>query len=566
MPDLASAQVAAPADGARSRGRVATPNGSPDQTADADFGKHLASMTVGDDRAGPPTASREERKPSGTRWRPWGDANKLPVLDPDRAGDEEAAAAQGCSIVEDGKGAAAAAPGGAILVDAGVAMGAACSTALPPVAAATPAKPPPTAGEGIRPAAVTPLAALVEAAELPRAHDVASRGGESSSARSIGMAMAGPARFAAQDVAKDAAGLVLSPAQGARRDAGGPGRSPAQGIGMDAAGPVRPVAPSIRSDAAAPVQEISIVRRETHLPPSMPVTARPVPGRGVAQTEGSADAPVPADGAGAPDTKAMPAAPYPTVAVARGKDGGQWLANASPGRPPATPAGSQAIASTSTAESGSATRAAPAEEGVRDVPHATRGAGPAGRESQPVPQAPFSPVRQIADRIAADVLASGSGQAPADPVSSLPSAPTAQLPLKVLTIQLHPAELGTVTVRIAIKNDALELQIEAGRRDTARLVDADRETLSSLLRSAGYSVEALTVRAVDPSSAPASVGSSHGSSDGAAQSQAGGSQPDARPSGGRTHAGEDGSLHGPRRDSNDEQDGSRYRAGDGLYV
>jgi chemotaxis protein MotD len=175
-------------------------------------------------------------------------------------------------------------------------------------------------------------------------------------------------------------------------------------------------------------------------------------------------------------------------------------------------------------------------------------------------------VRQIADRIAADILAGGSGQARADPVPSLPSAPMAQLPLKVLTIQLHPAELGAVTVRIALKNDVLELQIEAGRRDTARLVDADRETLSSLLRSAGYSVETMTVRAVDPSSAPASVGSSHGSPDGAPQSQAGGSQPDARPSGGRPHAEQDGNLRGTRRDGTDEQDGARHRAGDGLYV
>ena len=91
------------------------------------------------------------------------------------------------------------------------------------------------------------------------------------------------------------------------------------------------------------------------------------------------------------------------------------------------------------------------------------------------------------------------------PVASLPATPTAQ-PLKVLTVQLHPAELGVVTIRIALKNDALELQIETDRRDTARLVHADRETLSSLLRSAGYSVETMTVRAVDPSSAPASLG------------------------------------------------------------
>ena len=56
-------------------------------------------------------------------------------------------------------------------------------------------------------------------------------------------------------------------------------------------------------------------------------------------------------------------------------------------------------------------------------------------------------------------------------------------------MQLHPAELGVVTIRIALRNDTLELQIETDRRDTARLVHADRETLSSLLRSAGYSVE-----------------------------------------------------------------------------
>ena len=139
-------------------------------------------------------------------------------------------------------------------------------------------------------------------------------------------------------------------------------------------------------------------------------------------------------------------------------------------------------------------------------------------------------------------------------------------PLKVLTVQLHPAELGVVTIRIALRNDTLELQIETERRDTARLVHADREALEPA-QSAGYGVETLTVRAVDPSSAPAPLGSSSpGSPDAAPQSQAGGSQPDARASGGRAHAEQDRNLHGSRRDSNDEQDGARHRPGDGLYV
>jgi len=135
-------------------------------------------------------------------------------------------------------------------------------------------------------------------------------------------------------------------------------------------------------------------------------------------------------------------------------------------------------------------------------------------------------------------------------------------PLKVLTIQLHPVELGAVTVRIALKNDALELRIDAGRRETARLLDADRESLSGLLRSAGYSVDALTVRAVEPSNATAAAGSPNS----APQSQSGGSQPDTRPSGGRAHMGQDSNVQGTPRDSNDEQSGARHRAGDSLYV
>jgi len=180
-------------------------------------------------------------------------------------------------------------------------------------------------------------------------------------------------------------------------------------------------------------------------------------------------------------------------------------------------------------------------------------------------QPPSSPVQQIADRIAAEI-SPASGHARTGPAAALPANSAAQ-PLKVLTVQLHPAELGVVTIRIALRNDTLELQIETDRHDTARLVHADREALSSQLRSAGYGVETLTVRAVDPSSAPAPLGSSSsGLPDGAPQSQAGGSQPDARASGGRAHAEQDRNLHGSRRDNNDEQDGARHRPGDGLYV
>jgi chemotaxis protein MotD len=270
----------------------------------------------------------------------------------------------------------------------------------------------------------------------------------------------------------------------------------------------------------------------------------------------SRDAQVSADAVGAPAAETVPSTPPPIALAARSKGLPDTTPVAQPGLQARAPA----------AETGSQRQVVQAEDAALNAPPASRGTGPASHEALLPAQPLSSPVQQIADRIAADIAPIGEHRR-ADPVASLPTTPTVQ-PLKVLTVQLHPAELGVVTIRIALRNDTVELQIETDRHDTARLVHADREALSSLLRSAGYSVETLTVRAVDPSSAPASFGSSSpGSPDGAPQSQAGGSQPDARPSsGGRGHAERDGNPHGSRRDSNDEQDGARHRPGDGLYV
>ena len=110
-------------------------------------------------------------------------------------------------------------------------------------------------------------------------------------------------------------------------------------------------------------------------------------------------------------------------------------------------------------------------------------------------QAGGSPVQQIASRIAAELPWAGPDGMGAAPATT---SRLAQLePVKVLTIQLHPADLGTVTVRMTLKADAMDVQVETGRRATARLIDADRDALAGLLRSAGYHVEAVTVRAVE---------------------------------------------------------------------
>ena len=106
----------------------------------------------------------------------------------------------------------------------------------------------------------------------------------------------------------------------------------------------------------------------------------------------------------------------------------------------------------------------------------------------PAPQQ--SPAFQIANRIIHDIQA--------DPAFAAQSAELPQdaqsAPLKVLHIKLDPPELGALTIRMSLKNDTLHLQIEASRHETAKLIERDHDALSGMLRSAGYSIDGLSVQ------------------------------------------------------------------------
>jgi chemotaxis protein MotD len=174
-----------------------------------------------------------------------------------------------------------------------------------------------------------------------------------------------------------------------------------------------------------------------------------------------------------------------------------------------------------------------------------------------------SPLQQIADRITASlaVEAGDIGSAP----SATQASASSHHAVKVLTIELQPADLGTVTVRIALKDAAVELQVAASRRETARLLDADRDRLSDMLRAVGYHVEAVSVRAVEPPSPALATGPAQGSPGGAPLSQddVSGAQPRSPPQPAhRQHTAHD---HGTRRNAG-EPDGAGDRAGRGLYV
>jgi hypothetical protein len=69
--------------------------------------------------------------------------------------------------------------------------------------------------------------------------------------------------------------------------------------------------------------------------------------------------------------------------------------------------------------------------------------------------------------------------------------------LRVLNLQLHPAELGTVTVKMKLAGDALEMELHVEKEETAQLLRHDSEKLSALLRGSGYRPDVVSIQVTD---------------------------------------------------------------------
>jgi flagellar hook-length control protein FliK len=141
---------------------------------------------------------------------------------------------------------------------------------------------------------------------------------------------------------------------------------------------------------------------------------------------------------------------------------------------------------------------------------------------------------------------------------------------KVLHIQLQPDGLGTVTIRMSVKDQTLRLDLEVGRGETAHLIQRDRETLSALLRSAGYLIDGVDVRIADPAGANAQTGSGQANTPMQGGGQSGSSQAEGRSPGERSPDGRPqnergNNAFGNGRNGDDEQAGHAARSG-GIFI
>lgn len=176
--------------------------------------------------------------------------------------------------------------------------------------------------------------------------------------------------------------------------------------------------------------------------------------------------------------------------------------NVPPAETPARPAPA-ATGRHGTHDAGS--RPAPAEQEARSDAVATRQAPePAARDAAETPaRVPSPPLEAAALPPAPTAIVSPPAAAMGPPPSGSPATQVATViaeavrigsaapngpetaaargPVRVLEIQLHPLELGLVTVRLRTGRNGLEIQVNAARAETARLLEQDRALLLASL-------------------------------------------------------------------------------------
>lgn len=110
----------------------------------------------------------------------------------------------------------------------------------------------------------------------------------------------------------------------------------------------------------------------------------------------------------------------------------------------------------------------------------------------PVPQ--FSATQQVANAVVSELKGSTApaASAAADLVGAQSNAP--DQPLKILTVNLEPPDLGNVTVRLRLVGTEVSVQLAAQRKDTSTMLDQQRDQIRDLMQSAGYVADVAPVQ------------------------------------------------------------------------
>ncbi|MCK1393048.1 flagellar hook-length control protein FliK [Bradyrhizobium sp. 1] len=126
-----------------------------------------------------------------------------------------------------------------------------------------------------------------------------------------------------------------------------------------------------------------------------------------------------------------------------------------------------------------------------------------------LPPMQFSAPQQVANAVVAELKETPASTASAAADLATSQGNASDQPLRILTINLEPPQLGNVTVRLRLVGTEVSVQLAAQRKDTSQMLDQQRDSIRDLMQSAGYVADV----------APVQHGSLDGFQSGSGQSQ-----------------------------------------------
>ena len=164
--------------------------------------------------------------------------------------------------------------------------------------------------------------------------------------------------------------------------------------------------------------------------------------------------------------------------------------------------------------------------------------------------------------LAADVASASSDAAPSAAATVTDPTPASTSPARSLTLQLNPDNLGSVTVRLHLTANGLDVNLAVDDRKTLASISHARDELAAAIGDNGYRVDSLVIRGSDASST--STAGSHDSA--RSQSEAGAGQGFSGGGSGGSGGDTSSSRQRPPPSSAGARDPGRDRGGDGVFV
>ena len=163
-------------------------------------------------------------------------------------------------------------------------------------------------------------------------------------------------------------------------------------------------------------------------------------------------------------------------------------------------------------------------------------------------------VAQLADTLATQASGLGSQATSAASAAAGTASVSAAQPMKELEIQLDPADLGAVSVKMRLSDGKLSVVMEVSKPSTLKAVEGDRAVIADRLGSSVQSLESLVIKPAAASQTTAESGSggagerSEGRSNAQSDAAGGGDSPSEQQSSRRDDSAGDRSRQTPSRE------------------